>query len=203
MSDASYGYAHFSNDDQAVYMEEWKEYPIPFDDIDTVGLMEATANLFPQFLLEEEEDGAIPLNSTTFGAKLYKNRNLLKHKVWTDLNVDTLRSTATASKLPDKTILHALHFDQDDEAEVTIGDFLANGYNSELKVNPDMSTSSHDDNWLNLLSDFPTHHTFSNIKLRNNSTSHVHQTPIVQTPRARTRQPSQDKFQTPITRIMR
>lgn len=203
MSDASYGYAHFSNDDQAVYMEEWKEYPIPFDDIDTVGLMEATANLFPQFLMEEEEDGAIPLNSTTFGAKLYKNRNLLKHKVWTDLNVDTLRSTATATKLPDKTILHSLHFDQDGEAEVTIGDFLANGYNSELKLNPDTSTSSHDDNWLNLLSDFPTHHTFSNIKLRNNSTSHVHQTPVVQTPRARTRQPSQDKFQTPITRIMR
>lgn len=207
MTDSSYGYAHFSNDNQALHMEEWKDYRINYDDIDTVGLMEATSSLFPQFLLEEEEDGAIPLNSSTFGAKIYKNRNLLKLKVWTDLNVHALRSSATEKKLPDKTLLHSMHFDHDDESEVTIGDFLANGYNSEIsKVNPDVSaTSSHDDNWLNTSSDFPTHHTFSNIKLRNNSASHVHQTPgVVQTPRVgRTRQPSQDKFQTPITRIMR
>lgn len=209
MSDSSYGYVHFGNDNQAQYMDEWKEYHIPYDDIDTTSLMEATANIFPQFLLEEEEDGAIPLNSSTFGARLYKNRSLLRLKAWSDLNVDSLRSTAATKRLPDATILKSLHFGEFDDADASLGDFLSNGYNKELtKLNLDNSgaSMSHDDNWLNTSSDFPTHHTFSNIKLRSNSATQVNQqnSSVIQTPRVgRTRQPSQDKFQTPITRIVR
>jgi len=209
MSDSSYGYVHFSNDNQAQYIDEWKDYYILYDDIDTTTLMEATANVFPQFLFEEDEDGAIPLNSSTFGARLYKNKNSLKLKAWSDLNVDSLRISPLTKRLPDGTILNSLHFDQVDDADVSIGDFLSNGYNTELtKLNPDVSEVSltHDDIWLNTSSDFPTHHTFSNIKLRSNSTTQVNQLnpAIIQTPRVgRTRQPSQDKFQTPITRIVR
>lgn len=210
MSDSLYGYVHFSNDNEALYTEEWKEYQIPYDDIDTTRLMEATANIFPLFLFDEEEDGAIPLYSSTFGSKIYKNRNLLKQKIWSDLNMDCLRSNSTAKKLPDATLLNSLHFDQDDDADVSLGDFLSNGYNAEVsKINPDVSggSLSHEDIWLNTSSDFPSHHTFTNIKLRSNSGTHttMHQnSAAVQTPRVgRTRQPSQDKFQTPITRIMR
>lgn len=206
MSDSLYGYVHFRDDNQAMYMEEWREYEIPYDDIDTTSLMEATANIFPQFVLDEEEDGAIPLSSSNFGAKIYKNRNLLKQRVWSDLNLDCFRSNSQIKKLPDATILTPLHFAENEDSEVSMGEFLANGYAETSRINADVSgILSHEDMWLNTSSDFPTHNTFSNVKKRSNSASHVHQTPVVmQTPRVgRTRQPSQDKFQTPITRIMR
>lgn len=209
MSDASYGYVHFGNDNLAQYIDEWKDYHIPYDDIDTTNLMDATANIFPQFLFEEEEDGAIPLSSSTFGARIYKNKNLLRLRAWSDLNIDSLRSTPDTKRLPDATILRSLHFDEFDVADVSLGDFLSNGYNTEVtKGYPDISgaSMSQDDNWINTSSDFPTHHTFSNIKLRSNSTTQANpqNSSVIQTPRvARTRQASQDKFQTPITRIVR
>lgn len=187
-------------------MEKWREYPIPYDDIDTNRLFEATGNIFPQFLLEEDEDGAIPLNSSTFGAKVYKNRNLLKEKIWSDLSTDVLRSDSTTKRLPDATILKSLHtpIDEEEIAALSINDFLANGYNAELlAINADFLSGnlSHEEMWLNLTSEYPINHTFS-MKMRSNSSTHVQQP--MQTPRVgRTRQSSLDKFQTPITRIVR
>ncbi|GEQ71198.1 hypothetical protein JCM33374_g4879 [Metschnikowia sp. JCM 33374] len=216
-SDSRYSYVHFSHVNQANYMDEWKDYHIPYNDIDTSRLFEETANIFPQFLLEEEEDGAIPLNSSIFGAKVYKNRNLLKKKIWTDLNLDGLRTGVTTKRLPDPSILHALHGSSVAADEVALSDFLANGYNADTTFNPDSSASniSHDELWLNTTSEYSANHTFSNMKMRSNSgtyvtphhQAHPAQAPApapLQTPRiGKTRQPSQEKFQTPITRIVR
>lgn len=191
-------------------MEEWKDYQIPYNEIDTSRLFEETANIFPQFLLEEDEDGAIPLSSSIFGAKVYKNRNLLKNKIWTDLNLDGLRTGTTIKKLPDTSILNSLHSSQDIASEIELSEFLSNGYNADTNFNPDVLASSilHDELWLNTTSEYLANHTFSNMKMRSNSGTYAaphHQAPApLQTPRiGKTRQPSQDKFQTPITRIMR
>lgn len=191
-------------------MEEWNDYQIPYNEIDTSRLFEETANIFPQFLLEEDEDGAIPLSSSIFGAKVYKNRNLLKNKIWTDLNLDGLRTGATIKKLPDTSILNSLHSSLDIAGEIELSEFLSNGYNADTNFNPDVLASSilHDELWLNTTSEYLANHTFSNMKMRSNSGTYAaphHQAPApLQTPRiGKTRQPSQDKFQTPITRIMR
>lgn len=208
--DSQYSYVHFSHVNQANYMEEWNDYQIPYNEIDTSRLFEETANIFPQFLLEEDEDGAIPLSSSIFGAKVYKNRNLLKNKIWTDLNLDGLRTGATIKKLPDTSILNSLHSSQDIAGEIELSEFLSNGYNADTNFNPDVLASSilHDELWLNTTSEYLANHTFSNMKMRSNSGTYAaphHQAPApLQTPRiGKTRQPSQDKFQTPITRIMR
>lgn len=191
-------------------MEEWNDYQIPYNEIDTSRLFEETANIFPQFLLEEDEDGAIPLSSSIFGAKVYKNRNLLKNKIWTDLNLDGLRTGTTIKKLPDTSILNSLHSSLDIAGEIELSEFLSNGYNADTNFNPDVLASSilHDELWLNTTSEYLANHTFSNMKMRSNSGTYAaphHQAPApLQTPRiGKTRQPSQDKFQTPITRIMR
>lgn len=208
--DSQYSYVHFSHVNQANYMEEWKDYQIPYNEIDTSRLFEETANIFPQFLLEEDEDGAIPLSSSIFGAKVYKNRNLLKNKIWTDLNLDGLRTGTTIKKLPDTSILNSLHSSQDIASEIELSEFLSNGYNADTNFNPDVLASSilHDELWLNTTSEYLANHTFSNMKMRSNSGTYAaphHQAPApLQTPIiGKTRQPSQDKFQTPITRIMR
>lgn len=208
--DSQYSYVHFSHVNQANYMEEWNDYQIPYNEIDTSRLFEETANIFPQFLLEEDEDGAIPLSSSIFGAKVYKNRNLLKNKIWTDLNLDGLRTGATIKKLPDTSILNSLHSSLDIAGEIELSEFLSNGYNADTNFNPDVLASSilHDELWLNTTSEYLANHTFSNMKMRSNSGTYAaphHQAPApLQTPRiGKTRQPSQDKFQTPITRIMR
>lgn len=191
-------------------MEDWKDYHIPYNEIDTSRLFEETANIFPQFLLEEEEDGAIPLNSSIFGAKMYKNRNLLKNEIWTDLNLDGLRTSLSTKRLPDTSILKSLNSSLAAADNLALNDFLSNGYNSEVAFNADTLASniSHDELWLNTTSEYLANHTFSNMKMRSNSSTHVapsYQAPApMQTPRVgKTRQPSQDKFQTPITRIMR
>lgn len=201
--DSVFSSVHFTHPNQALFMEKWREYAIPYDDIDTSRLFEATASIFPQFLLEDEEDGAIPLHSSVFGAKVSKNKNSLKDDIWNDLSTEVLRSNAMLKKTPDNTILRPLHYTEDTDAAVSINDFLANGYNREvLSSNADTLTGSvsHEDIWLNLTSEYPMNHTFS-MKMRSNS--YTGQQPV-QTPRVgRTRQHSQDKFQTPITRIMR
>ncbi|QBM87693.1 Apc13p protein [Metschnikowia aff. pulcherrima] len=208
--DSHYSYVHFSHVNQATYMEEWKDYHIPYDEIDTSRLFEETANIFPQFLLEEEEDGAIPLNSSVFGAKVHKDKNLLRKKIWTDLNLDGLRTGQNIKRLPDASILNSLHTTQNPAGDLALNDFLSNGYNAEMTFNPDVlaSNMSHDELWLNTTSEYLANHTFSNMRMRSNSGTYAaphHQAPApLQTPRVgKTRQPSQEKFQTPITRIVR
>lgn len=199
--DGHYSSVHFTNYNQVLHLEEWKDYHIPYNDIDTSRLFEETASIFPQFLLEEDEDGGIPLNSSIFGAKVYKNRSLLKTRVWTDLGLEHLRPDAAARKLPDNTILRALRPPAASD-EPSISDFLANGYHSEASFNPDVSNVSGDEIWLNTTSEYLANHTFSNMKVRSNSGSFPsahHQTPRI----AKTRQLSQEKVQTPISRIMR
>lgn len=152
--DSVFSQVHHAHPNQALFIEKWHDFKLPYDDIDTLRLFEVTANVFPQLLQDDDEDGAIPLNSSLFGAKLYKNWGN-KEKVWTDLGIDMFRSDATLQKLPDKTILKSAKSD----AQLS---FMANGYED--------AESSHD--WL--LSEFPNH-TFSH-KFRNSVT----QTPRVQ-----------------------
>lgn len=206
--DSLYSYVHFIHPQQALYMEQWEDCPIPYNDINTSRLFEAAASIFPHFMLEDEEEDSIPMNSSIFGAKVYKNQSLLKKNVWSDLNVDPLRSNSTIKKLPDATILKSLHMAPQRENNASLDDFLSNGYNTEVSFNADtlLGNKSHDEIWLNTTSEFLANHTFANVKLRSNSGSHANVYHLVlgqlQTPRiGRTRQPSQEKFQTPITRI--
>lgn len=219
--DSTFSYVHIVDPNQVLYMERWRDDPIPFDDIDTQTLIEATTSLFPQLLLEEEEDGAIPINSTTLGAKVYKNRKLLKDKVWSDLGIfeKFLNETSSLNKQVDQTILKPVHSKHEqgtyqfleESHDLEIGDFLSNGYSANdnlhniLSPGNDSMMAYHGDISLNSTSDMlgPSNNTFSNYR-SNSMTNQTGQGPI-QTPRhARTRQFSNDKnFQTPITRIMR
>lgn len=188
---------HFSHHSQVIFMEDWRNYHVPFDDVDTTLLFQASANIFPQFLLEEEEDGAIPLNLANFSSKVNKNRNLLRQPVWTDLGTDMLRVNAKTSKPPDETILKSLHSAAGDDA---LNDFLSNGYNAENAV---LSNDQSNDTWLNVSSEFPSNHTFSNVRMRSMSGNQVQtaEYPALQTPHlSKTRKMSLEKYQTPIGR---
>lgn len=215
--DSTFSYVHIVDPNQVLYMERWRDDPIPFDDIDTQSLMEATSSLFPQLLLEEEEDGAIPINSTTLGAKVYKNRKLLKDMVWSDLGTfeTFLNESSSLNKQVDHTILKPIHSGQpqrtyqflEEPQKLTIGDFLSNGYSANdnlhniLSPGNDSMMAYHGDISLNSTSDVLPSNSF--INYRSNSVTNTAQGPI-QTPRhARTRQLSDKNFQTPITRIMR
>lgn len=186
-------------------MEGWTDYSISPNDIDTARLFEATADMFPLFLLEEEEDGSIPLNSSVFGAKVYRHRNLLQKKAWYDLNLDPLRSESCVKKLPDLQILRLVHQTETGLCDANLNDFLSNGYNADPDPHSDMlaENASNDDIWLNTTSEYLANHTFSNMKMRQSSTFGQHSTYALgaQTPRLGRRRSSQEKFQTPITRI--
>lgn len=136
MKDTNYNYTHFTTPNQGLYTETWREEsPIPYDDIDTTALFEATANLFPQFLLEDDEDGAIPINSANFSAKYYKNKRLLKDKVWLDTAI--FERFLNHQHVSDGTILKPIAakvdtaFDTTILGELTIAQFLLNGYGPE------------------------------------------------------------------------
>lgn len=141
MKDTDYNFTHFTNPNQGLYTETWREEsPIPYDDIDTTALFEATANLFPQFLLEDEEDGAIPINSANFSAKYYKNKRLLKDKVWLDTAI--FERFLNQDQVADNTILKPIaakpppqnfntSYDTTQGDDLTIAQFLLNGYGPE------------------------------------------------------------------------
>ncbi|EAZ63663.1 hypothetical protein PICST_28046 [Scheffersomyces stipitis CBS 6054] len=211
--DSTYSYVHIDDPNQVIYMEKWQDDPIPFDDIDTQQLLEATANLFPQLLLEEEEDGAIPIQPATYGAKAYKNRQLLKDKIWNDFGIfeKFLNESSSLNKQVDKTILGSMytksneHFDGDiadggedivkRENGFTVADYLSNGFtmndNTMDILSPtDMANDSimgvhHGDISLNSTSDLPggANNTFFNA--RSNSIGYGNQAGVaaVQTPR--------------------
>lgn len=223
--DSTFSYVHLDDANQVIYMEKWQDDPIPFNDIDTQSLIEATSNLFPQFLLEEEEDSGLPINSSTFGTKVYKNRKLLKDKTWCDLAIfdKFLDESSSLHKQTDKTILESVYtklsanvYEAIDEPnEFTMADFLSNGYNPSETIDsmlspPDMINDSimgnnAGDISLNSTSDLlvPGNNTFS-MNIRSNSGNNPNPQ-LMQTPRiGRSRQHSTDKiFQTPVTRIMR
>lgn len=155
-SDSGYSYIHFSHENQAVFMESWRHYDIPHDDIDTAGLFQATALIFPLFLLEDEEDGAIPLNSSVFGTKVNKQRNLLKEPQWTDLSLERLRG-ASKNRKSDQTVLKSLHSRSTEPA--ALSSFLSNGYAAGRRSSVLMAENTSD--WLNTSSDFPSNNTFS------------------------------------------
>ncbi|CAH2351423.1 hypothetical protein CLIB1423_03S05974 [[Candida] railenensis] len=211
--DSHFSFIHLEDPNHVLYMEKWNEEPIPFDDIDTHALFEATANLFPQYLLEEEEDGGIPISSSTIGAKIFKDRKLLKERTWTDIGIYERFSKTTGSSQRDETILKHIYTNSDSVDEFTIADFLSNGYEADEDRDqdpgsPDMVNDSimggTGDLSLNSTSDFigPSSNTFTMNPTRSVSNSSTNQ---IQTPRPpRTRQPSSDRnFQTPITRIIR
>lgn len=225
-SDGSYSYVHFTNHNQVLYMEKWSnDDPIPYDDIDTQGLFDATANLFPQFLLEEEEDGGIPINPANYSAKYYKNKKLLRDRIWSDLGIHErfLDEDSLLHKQEDKTILRPLHHSHVDRElaedllqgsdEFNIAQFLANGYGlsdhidnmltSNDLVNDSIMGNNTSDISINLNTDFIPPN-FPAPK-RNNSSGNINYNSSNQTPRVgRPRQTSNDRnFQTPITRMLR
>ena len=206
MLDSHYSYVHFSHANQAAFMEQWTDYKIAPNDIDTTRLFELTASTFP--LLNEEDDESLPPHPCVFAAKVYRNRNMLQKKAWADANLDVLRPKATVKKLPDLQILRLLHCSQTGDLGVSLNDFLTNGYNAE----PDAPTDdladyvSNDDIWLNTTSEYLANHTFSNMKMRSTSGTFQHGSSYTpqsgsQTPRMPRRRPSQEKFQTPINSI--
>ena len=223
--DSHYSHIHFNDSNQVLCMEKWGNYdPIPYDDIDTEVLFEATSNLFPQFLLEEEEDGGIPINPNNFSTKFYKNRRLREDRIWSDLGIFDrfLEENSDLHKQTDKTMLKPIYNRSDDtkfnaDNDFTIASCLSNGY--EPNDNLDNMISSNDlvndsimghntsDLSINMNSnsDFiPPNTNFFPITKRNNSNSNI--TPhgaIAQTPRVgRPRQSSND-YQTPVTRMLR
>lgn len=204
-------------------MEKWSnDDAIPYDDIDTQKLFEATANLFPQFLLDEEEDGGIPINPANFSSKYYKNKKLMKDRIWSDLGIpDRFNET----KQGDQTILKPLHHSRAEsidqlkdeskydesklEDEFNIAHFLTNGYGpsdgiDNMLTSNDLVNDSimgnNSDISINLNTDFiPPNFP---VPKRNNSNGNVNYGH--QTPRVRPRQPSNDRsYQTPIGRIRR
>ncbi|KAK8443275.1 Apc13p protein [Candidozyma auris] len=197
--DSIYSRVHFSHARQVEFMEDWRNYHVPFDDIDTAQLNQASVNIFPQFLLEEEEDGAIPLNSAAFSSKVNKSKNLLRQPIWTDLGTEQLRADAKSTRLPDETILKSLHSAVGEES---LTNFLSNGYNNEQSVlaNDNYNVS---DSWSNVTSEYPINHTFSN-RLRSTSGNRSSEMQHLHTPQlGRVRQASSERYQTPIGRIVR
>ncbi|ODV80534.1 uncharacterized protein CANTADRAFT_25039 [Suhomyces tanzawaensis NRRL Y-17324] len=222
--DSTFSYFHIDDPNQVLYMERWKDDPISFDDIDTQALLEETSNLFPQMMLEEDdEEGAIPISSMRLGAKLIKNKELLKEKTWNDLGIfeKFLNEGSALHKEVDRTIIRPLHtkpsaFGREESEELSIGEFLSNGYlasdHMDSILSPDMVNDSimgvhQGDTSINSTSDMivPENNTFLNFRSGSIGGSSAQAGSAIQTPRiGRTRQSSTDKnFQTPITRIMR
>lgn len=206
ISDSSYTFVHFTNPNQVLYVEKWTDNdPIPFDDIDTRRLFEATASLFPQFMLDEEEEGAIPINPTNFSAKYYKTKRLSKEKIWSD---STVYENFFNGKKDggDRTILKPLTNKQlglvDDD--LSLGQFMSNGYNLNDNMDHMMLTNDFNDSIMGNNSDLSInlHTDFipPNFPKRNGSTSNNFN--ATQTPKVgRARQLSNDRtYQTPISR---
>lgn len=213
--DGIFLYVHLDDPNKVLYMERWKDEPIPFDDIDTTNLIESVINVYPQLFAEdEEEDGMISFTSQQFGSKIYKSRRSIKQKTWMDLNLLSFfnNNNDDDKKIIDKTLIPPVAGDPD------LADFLNNGYNKQEYLIL-QTPLPHGDVSLNSTSEYPTN-TFSNLRT-NSMGNHQHQQqhqqpqsqvqPVqlqsqlqFQTPRpGRVRQVSADKFQTPIGRIMR
>ncbi|CCE88858.1 Piso0_001647 [Millerozyma farinosa CBS 7064] len=225
LRDSVYSYVHLQDQNHVIYMEKWQDDPLPFNDIDTQILFEQTSNLFPQFLIEEEEEGEVPVNSATFGAKVYKNRKLLKQKTWSDLGAyeKFLDENSNLHKKKDTTILKPVYNKQgtreydsfDADRHFTITEFLSNGYGigdsienmlspADMVNDSMMGNSAADVSAISTTDLLAASNNTWSMNMRSNSDS-IHQNNIVQTPRSgRSRQPSNDRiFQTPVTRIMR
>lgn len=191
-------------------MEEWTDYAIAPNDIDTARLFEATADLFPQLAADEDDEDSIAPGAV-FGSKVYRHRTLQHKKIWADGNLDVLRAstassnTSVSAKLPDLQILHLLHHSHTELLDVSLNDFLSNGYNADSEFSEEAPENvSTDDLWLNTTAEYLANHTFSNMRMRGASNTFQHGTYAAQgaqTPRVARRRPSQEKFQTPITRI--
>lgn len=192
--DSTFSYIHIDNPNQVLYIERWKDDPIPFDDIDTQSLIDATANLFPLMHLGDDEDGILPMNLATFGAKVFKNRKLLKDKVWSDLGIyeKFLNEESPLNKQIDSTILKPIYtkpppntFEIDDELldmieyqntinthitegeknDVSIATFLANGYLHDMNIpNQDLNDSMIHDISLNSSSEMIGNNSFLNMR---------------------------------------
>ncbi|EGW35787.1 uncharacterized protein SPAPADRAFT_53945 [Spathaspora passalidarum NRRL Y-27907] len=224
--DGVYSYIHLDDSKKVLYMEQWKQESLPFDDIETHNLVEATSTLFTKlFLDDEEEEESLPIHPAVFGNKIYKSRSMLKEKVWTDLALTEkfLDESSELNKLHDKTILPSLSSEVEQQfGELSLAEFLSNGYNIpddhlDSVLSPNLTDSipqhhfrrhrlSHRDISLNSTSDLSVpNNSFQNIRSSSGTGNPVAPPGSLQTPRTgRVRQVSTDKnFQTPISRIMR
>ncbi|CUM63211.1 uncharacterized protein PRCAT00000781001 [Priceomyces carsonii] len=200
--DSNFSYVHINHPNQVLYIEKWKDEPIPFDDIDTQILFDTTLSVYPNFFFEEEDDNNLLVNSMNFGLKSLKNkRKLLKEKIWNDLNITEKFSDQLHPDNVDRTILSPLYTkhqsknydDFEGDEGLTIGEFMSNGFTLADNLER-LQIENHD--FLNF-----THLNDTFLNSRSNSFSQ----PVLQTPRmTKTRQPSNDNnFQTPITRMTR
>lgn len=227
--DSTFSYLHIDDPNLILYIEKWKDDPLRFDDIDTDALFDSTLSLFPNFVFEDEDDNNMSLNSSNFGVKFLKNKKrLLKEKIWNDLNLFEKLLSEGSPDTVDKTLLKSIYTSVEDSShtdnteiieskELTMGEFLSNGYALSNNINSILASSSDMINDSMIIhNDIPVGsatYTNNSILGRSNSLSQHPQQILLsmtqqsqfQTPRmSRTRQPSTDKiFQTPITRIMR
>ena len=219
---APFSYIHMDDAHKVLCIEQWQDSQVPYNDIETNSLVEATASLFPRFLLEEEEDGALPGNSTAFGNKVYKNHKLLKENTWSDLGIHEkfLDETSNLHKEKDKTILKAVYTKPTEGNkdrpgnDMILAEFLSNGhYNSENledasasseMINDSVMGNNNVDIFVNSSNDHSVPNNTFSINMRSASGSNSHGV-SVQTPRVeRSRQYSTDRvFHTPVTRSMR
>jgi len=195
--DSIYSYVHVNDSNQVIYLSKWQYLPIPFDDIDTDALFDAASNKFPQLLLEEdEEDAALPVNSSSRGAMAYKNDRTLRERVWTDLGLEKFTGHST-DDMVDRTMLQPLYTSHDESHRedsgfrsratfrnshntnvpmAAIADFLSNGLAQDAVsttfMSPDINDSSiyHGVDF-SINSNDLSHNTFLNVR----SSSHNHQ----------------------------
>ncbi|CAI5759211.1 unnamed protein product [Candida verbasci] len=194
--DGIYSYVQFDDPSKVIYMENWINEPIPFNDIDTTNLIEKTGELFAN----DDEEDEINLNSLQFGSKTYKNRKS-KNKKWMDLNIEHfLKDSERDKKLIDETLLPGL---------TNVSEFLTDGQDQIDDHLILQSPELNHDFSINSTSDLINHasNTFLNLRSHSNQQQQSNQSQnsqVFQTPRpGRVRQVSSDKFQTPIARIMR
>jgi hypothetical protein len=198
--DSIYNYAHVSDSNQVIYLDKWKHYSIPFDDIDTEKLFDIASNQFPQLLFDEDEDDAtLSLNASTLGAKAYKNRRMIRDKVWIDLGLERFMNGGHMNpELMDKTILPPLHSNEGEAndssqgvvdsdgstsntAAASLADFLSNGYAAHHNQLPTITSPDVGDSSLYHAADFTinstdfSHNTFLNLRSSSHNQSHQHQ----------------------------
>lgn len=219
--DGIYSNIYMDDPNRVIYIERWKDDPLPYDDIDTDALRNAAASLFPTALEDEDDDINISMNAANSGAKVFKNHRLRLEPEWLDLCVfDKFRDEhLELHQIHDGTILQPFHSvlresKEDSEGEsrhATIALFLANGMAME---DESMREDTSNETMRNFAEDVSLssgiNSSFSHLR----ASSAVHAGMLfpsganmiphsAQTPRMTRRGSSDRAFETPLARIIR
>lgn len=217
--DGIYSHIHMGDPNRVLYIERWRDEPLPYDPIDTEALRNATSALFSSRLFEDEEDEiGLPMNAATIGFRAPKSRRTLCEPPWMDTDVfDRFRDEDLAlHRLRDHTLLGSLKsnaegLEGEESGQATIALFLAHGMSigamSRDDTTPNESISRlHGD--LSINSEL--NNTFAQLRVSSSVHTALPQVPgsntiphPAQTPRPARRASSERVFETPIARIIR